>query len=260
MEVFATGLALGESPRWHEGRLWVCEWVAGEVLSFDAAGERRVELTITGLPFSVDWLPDGRTVLTSTTGVVTLGADGSTTPYGVIGQGWNEIVVDPRGKTFVNSIGFDLMSGEEPRAGTVLVVRPDGSSTEVAGDVWFPNGMAITSDGDTLIVAESYGPILTAFDIGPDGTLTNRRVWADLSTASCRIRNICSSSSSGLVSEDSMTCRSRPGSFWATWLIRPRCRRATAEVTAKESSCGVLGRNLPDSIRRRTDSVSVWAS
>ena len=117
MEVFATGLGLGESPRWHDGRLWVCDWVAGEVLTFDETGERRVELTMTGLPFSVDWLPDGRTVLTSIEGVVTAGEDGTLTSYGATGQAWNEIVVDPHGNTFVNAAGFDLMSGEAPTPG-----------------------------------------------------------------------------------------------------------------------------------------------
>ncbi|MEO7350415.1 MAG: SMP-30/gluconolactonase/LRE family protein [Marmoricola sp.] len=180
MDVFATGLRLGESPRWHDGRLWVCDWVAGQVLSFDPAGERRVELTMSGLPFSVDWLPDGRTVLTSVQGVVTAGADGSITPYGATGQAWNEIVVDSHGNTFVNTPGFDLMGGEEPCAGTVWVVSPDGSSREVAGDVWFPNGMAVSADGSTLVVAESYAHCLTAFDIALDGSLSRRRVWADL--------------------------------------------------------------------------------
>ena len=180
MDVFATGLQMGESPRWHGGRLWVCDWMAGEVLSFDPAGERRVELAMTGLPFSVDWLPDGRTVLTSTEGVVTAGSDGTLTAYGATGQSWNEIVVDPHGHVFVNAIGFDLMSGEEPRPGIVHVVRPDGSSEQVADDLWFPNGMAVTADGSTLIVAESYGHRLTAFDIEDDGTLSGRRVWADL--------------------------------------------------------------------------------
>ena len=147
MEIFATGLQMGESPRWHDGRLWVCDWVAGEVLSYDAAGQRTVELTMTGLPFSVDWLPDGRTVLTCTEGVVTADEDGSLTPYGAMGQAWNEIVVDPAGNTFVNAAGFDLMGGEEPKPGSVWVVRPDGSPQKVAGDVWFPNGMAVTPDG-----------------------------------------------------------------------------------------------------------------
>jgi sugar lactone lactonase YvrE len=112
--------------------------------------------------------------------VVTVGADGTLTQYGGSGQGWNEIVVDPRGNTYVNEVGFDLMAGEEPRAGSVWLVRPDGSSTPVAGDVWFPNGMAVTPDGGTLILAESYGHCLTAFDIADDGTLGDRRVWADL--------------------------------------------------------------------------------
>jgi sugar lactone lactonase YvrE len=183
VEIFATGLRMGESPRWHDGRLWVCDWVAGEVLSYDEAGDRRIELTMTGLPFSVDWLPDGRTVLTSSEGVVTADPNGTLAAYGATGQGWNEIVVDPRGNTFVNAAGFDLMGGEEPKPGYVWVVRPDGSSAEVAGDLWFPNGMAVTADGATLIVAESYGHCLTAFDIHDDGTLGNRRVWADLGDA-----------------------------------------------------------------------------
>jgi sugar lactone lactonase YvrE len=179
MEVFATGLVFGESPRWHDGRLWVCDWVAGEVLSFDAAGVRTVELRMTGLPFSVDWLADGRMLLTCPEGVVAAEA-GTTTPYGATGQAFNEIVVDPHDNTFVNAAGFDLMGGEEPKPGTVWVVRPDGSAREAAADVWFPNGMAVTADGGTLLVAESYGHRLTAFDIEPDGSLGNRRVWAEL--------------------------------------------------------------------------------
>ena len=191
MDLFATGLGLGESPRWHDGRLWVCDWVVGEVLSFDETGQRRVELTMDGLPFSVDWLPDGRTVLTAVEGVVAAGEDGSLSSYGATGQAWNEIVVDPRGNTFVNSPGFDLMGGEPPRAGTVWVVRPDGAAREVAGDVWFPNGMAVSADGSTLVVAESYGHCLTGFDIASDGSLTNRRVWADLGEGTGRHLSRC---------------------------------------------------------------------
>lgn len=178
--VLAAGLSLGESPRWHDDRLWVCDWVAGEVLAFDETGGREVALRMTGLPFSVDWLPDGRTVLTSPGGVVVADADGELTPYGGTGQGWNEIVVDHRGNVFVNAAGFDLMAGAEPRPGLVGVVTPDGASRQVAGEVWFPNGMAVTPDGSTLLVAESYGRRLTAFSIAGDGSLSERRVWAEL--------------------------------------------------------------------------------
>src|SRR4051812_15256386 len=86
VEVFATGLRMGESPRWHEGRLWVCDWVAGEVLSYDAHGIQRTELSMSGLPFSVDWLHDGRTVLASPQGVVTADATGTLAAYGATGR------------------------------------------------------------------------------------------------------------------------------------------------------------------------------
>ena len=177
MEVFADGLLMGESPRWRAGRLWVCDWVAGEVLSFDPVGERRVELRVEGLPFSIDWLPDDRMVV-STSRDVSVVEGGALTAYGATGEGWNEIVVDHRGNTFVDAPGFDLMGGEQARPGHIAVVRPDGTSLRVADEVWFPNGMVV--DDETLIVAESYGKRLTAFDIAADGTLSGRRVWADL--------------------------------------------------------------------------------
>lgn len=178
--VLTSGLGLGESPRWHDGRLWVCDWVAGEVLRFDDSGEREVVLRMGGLPFSVDWLSDGRLLLTSPDGVLVRDAEGVLTTYGGAGTGWNEIVVDGHDNVFVNTAGFDLMAGEEPKPGWLSVVTADGRSRVVAGDVWFPNGMAVTPDGSTLLVAESYGRRLTAFAISSDGSLSNRRTWADL--------------------------------------------------------------------------------
>lgn len=183
--VLASGLAMGESPRWHDDRLWVCDWMAGEVLRFDASGGRRVMHRLSGLPFSIDWLPNGRLVVTSgsTQQVLCEQADGSLRPYCDMSRRWNEIVVDGRGNTFVNEIGFDMMAGAPPTAGTIAVVRPNGETRQVADDLWFPNGMAVTPDDSTLIVAESYGNRLTAFDITPDGDLSNRRTWADLGDA-----------------------------------------------------------------------------
>jgi sugar lactone lactonase YvrE len=176
---FATGLLMGESPRWHDGALWVCDWMAGEILRFAVDGERDVVHRVDGFPFSIDWLPDGRLVATSPTGVLVEG-DGALVPYGAHGQGWNEIVVDSRGHTYINEAGFDLMGGEEARAGTIAVVMPDGATRVVARDVWFPNGMAVSTDGTTLVCAESYAHCLTAFDIGSDGSLLERRAWAEL--------------------------------------------------------------------------------
>jgi sugar lactone lactonase YvrE len=176
-EIFATGIQMGESPRWHDGRFWMCDWVAGEVLAFSPTGEREVVARVEGLPFSIDWLPDGRLVVTTAAGVV---AGPELAPYGAAGQPFNEIVVDASGNCWVDMPGS--MPWEERKPGIVAVVRPDGSSDQVADDVWFPNGMAIVDDS-TLVVAESHADRLTAWTLGADGTLSDRRVWAQLGEA-----------------------------------------------------------------------------
>ncbi len=165
---------MGESPRWHDGRFWMCDWLAGEVLSFAADGSRRVEKRVEGLPFSIDWLPDGRLVVTSQRGVC---AGPDLSPYGAAGQPFNEIVVDRAGRVWVNMPGS--MPGEPRKPGIVAVVLPDGSNRQVAEDVWFPNGMAIIDD-TTLLVAESHADRISAWTITEDGTLADRRVWAAL--------------------------------------------------------------------------------
>ena len=177
-EIFATGIRMGESPRWHDGRFWMCDWLAGEVLAFDADGRRDVVARVAGLPFSIDWLPDGRLLATTPQGLV-VGADMA--PYGAAGQPFNEIVVDAVGRAWVDMPGAP--PGEPSKPGIVAVVLPDGSSRQVADDVWFPNGMAILGE-DTLIVAESHADRLTAWTITADGELTDRRVWADLGPGS----------------------------------------------------------------------------
>jgi sugar lactone lactonase YvrE len=129
---------------------------------------------VEGLPFSIDWLPDGRLVTTTNAGVV-VGTD--LAPYGPPGVPFNEIVVDAAGNAWVDMPGS--MPWEEPRPGVVAVVRPDGSLEQVADDVWFPNGMAII-DETTLVVAESHADRLTAWTITGTGDLADRRVWAEL--------------------------------------------------------------------------------
>ena len=173
-QIFATGIQMGESPRWHDGRFWMCDWLAGEVLVFSEDGSRQVVARVSGLPFSIDWLPDGRLVATTPRGLV---AGSDLAAYGAPGQPLNEIVVDAAGNCWVDMPGS--MPWEEPRPGIVAVVRPDGSWEQVADDVWFPNGMAVLDDS-TLVVAESHADRLTAWTITPQGTLTERRVWAAL--------------------------------------------------------------------------------
>lgn len=179
-----TGIGLGESPRWHEGRLWFSDWVAHEVIALDRDGGHDVMAKVDAFPFSIDWLPDGPMVITAGRELLRMEPDGSLVTHVDLSDlsdyGWNEIVVDGRGNAYVNGPGFDMMAGGDFAPGTIAIVRPDGSAEQVAGGVAFPNGMVVTPDDSTLIVADSYAKELTAFDIGDDGTLTNRRRWADL--------------------------------------------------------------------------------
>lgn len=177
-DTFATGIGMGESPRWHDGRLWLCDWRAGEVLAFDADADREVVARVDGMPFSIDWLPDGRLVATTPRG---LRAGPELAPYGGTGQPFNELVVDAAGRAWVDMPGS--MPWEERKPGRVSVVDPDGASRQVADDVWFPNGMVILGE-DTLVVAESHADRLTAWTITPSGRLVDRRVWAELGPGS----------------------------------------------------------------------------
>jgi sugar lactone lactonase YvrE len=184
IEVLMDGIAFGESPRWHDGRLWFSDWMAQEVIAVDLEGKSEVITRVEALPFSIDWLPDGPMLVTSGPQILRLDPGGSLVAHAELSElsehGWNEIVVDSRGNAYVNGPGFDLMSGGEFVPGIVALLAPDGSAREVADGVAFPNGMAVTPDGSTLIVADSYGKELTGFEIAVDGGLSSRRVWADL--------------------------------------------------------------------------------
>jgi sugar lactone lactonase YvrE len=177
------GIGLGESPRWHDGRLWFSDWVAHRVIALDEDGNHEVMATVDAFPFSIDWLPDGPMLITAGQEVLRMEGGSLVTHRDlsdVSDYGWNEIVVDGRGDAYVNSVGFDLMGGEDPKPGYIAVVTPDGDARRVADGLGFPNGMVVTPDDSMLIVAESYEGKLTAFDIDDDGGLSNRRVWADL--------------------------------------------------------------------------------
>jgi sugar lactone lactonase YvrE len=186
METLMTGIAFGESPRWHEGRLWFSDWGAEELIAVDLAGDSEVVARVQSFPFCIDWLPDGRLLIVHSRDRLLLRRepDGTLVTHADLKSlssgSWNEIVVDGRGSAYVNGADFDLMAGEEPRPGIIALVTPDGSARQVADGIEFPNGMAVTPDNSTLIVAESYASRLTAFDIGADGGLSNRRVWADV--------------------------------------------------------------------------------
>jgi sugar lactone lactonase YvrE len=189
--VLVTGLAYGESPRWHQDRLWLCHWGTGEILAVDADGRCEVMAQVdNAIPFSIDWLPDGRLVVVSggQRKALVQRDDGSFEVYADLSTafpkgGCNEIVADAQGNVYVNGGGFDLMGGEAFEPGWIAHVSPSGSVRRVADGIAFGNGMAIAPDGETLLVAESYAARITAFDIEPDGGLSRRREWAALGEA-----------------------------------------------------------------------------
>lgn len=182
-DVVMEGLVFGESPRWHDGRLWFSDWGANQVIALGADGSHEVVASIPSFPMCIEFLPDGRLLVVDSVQrrLLRREPDGSLVPHAdlseVSDKPWNDIVVDGRGNAYVNNIGFDFPGGEFA-PGLVVLVTPEGNVAPVADDIAFPNGMAITEEGGTFIVAESYAERLTAYDIGRDGDLSNRRVWA----------------------------------------------------------------------------------
>jgi sugar lactone lactonase YvrE len=183
-KVLLSGLAMPESARWHEGRLWFAHWGASEIVAVDLNGKSEVIAPHAPPAFgwSIDWLPDGRLLVTGKE-LLRMEKDGSMVRHADLSSisqfGWNEIVVDGRGNIYVNSINFGFLAGEQPQSGIIVLITPDGKALKVADDLSFPNGMVITPDNSTLIISESFTGRLLAFDIASDGSLSNRRVWAE---------------------------------------------------------------------------------
>jgi sugar lactone lactonase YvrE len=179
-KVLLSGLGIPESPRWHEGRLWFCNWIDRQVVAVGMDGTAEVILTRDpdshSMGYSIDWLPDGR-LLTTGDKIRRHESDGSAVILAE--QPANEIVVDGRGNAYINGADFDFVGGGAPKPGYIKLLTPDGELRQVADDIQFPNGMVVTPDNRTLIISESFAGRLTALDIDPDGGLSGRRVFAE---------------------------------------------------------------------------------
>lgn len=192
-EPFISGLLFGECPRWHDGRLWYSDFFDHAVFSASPDGERRMEVAFDGEPAGLGWLPDGRLLINSRLdrAVFRREPDGTVVRHGDLTP-WatwhaNDMVVASNGQAYAGNFGFDLdglyegtVDPKDIKTASLVRVDPDGTSHEAAAGLAFPNGAVISEDDGTLIVAESMGGRLTAFDREPDGTLTNQRVWAAL--------------------------------------------------------------------------------
>jgi sugar lactone lactonase YvrE len=217
-EVFLEGLHFGEGPRWHDGRLWYSDFFDHAVYSVDELGGRQLEAEVSGRPSGLGWLPDGRLLVVSMVDrqVLRREPDGSLVHHASL-EPWatfhgNDMVVDDVGRAYVGNFGFDLYAfygGKASPCTTSLVrIDPDGTASEAAPDLSFPNGTVLFPDGRTLVVAESLALRLTAFTVHDDGTLTDRREWAALD--GCAPDGICLDAD---------------GAIWVANALGPECRR-----------------------------------
>jgi len=180
------GLGYAESPRWHGGKLWFVDFFSGHVLRSGLDGDYEAVATVENMPGGLGFLPDGTPLVVSQRDfrLLRIGPDGSLAPYADLSKhavgAANELFVDRRGCAYVGHHGFDFFGGAEPRPSSLLLVDPAGTVSVAADELIFPNGTASSSDGKTLIVAESFANRLTAFDVAEDGSLSRRRTWAEL--------------------------------------------------------------------------------
>jgi sugar lactone lactonase YvrE len=186
--ILLDGLAFGEGPRWHDGKLWFSDMHRKQVMTLDLDGRTETIVEVPGSPSGLGWLPDGRLLVVSMTdrrllrldgGALVEHADLST----LAAFDCNDMVVDGSGRAYVGNFGFDLHAGVPPTPAALILVTPEGRACVAAEELMFPNGCVITPDGRTLVVGESFAARLTAFDVAPDGSLSGRRVWAQLDGA-----------------------------------------------------------------------------
>jgi sugar lactone lactonase YvrE len=256
-----------ESPRWHDDRLLFADWGSGEVgeiIALDLAGRAEVVAEVEDLS-CIDRLPDGRLLAISGGSLLRRESDGSFVKHADLSElstkPWNDIVVDGRGNIYLNNIGFDFGEGEFA-PGMIALVSSDGSVRQVADGLAFPNGMAVSQDSSTLLVAESYGGKLTGYDIQPDGSLGNARSWAELGEDAAP-DGIC------MDAENAAWYASVPGQH----CVRVREGGEVLETVQADRGCfacmlgGLDGRTLyvvgakwPDAMESEARTGQVWAA
>jgi sugar lactone lactonase YvrE len=184
-KVLLDNLCFGESPRWHDGVLYFSDMHAHKVMTVDMQGRTKVVAEVPAWPSGLGWLADGRLLIVSMTNrkLLRLDPDGlrvSADLSELASFHCNDMVVDRHGRAYVGNFGYDFLNNAPQKQAELAMVEPDGKARVVAGGLDFPNGAVITPDGKTLILGESMGHRLTAFDIVADGSLASRRVWAEL--------------------------------------------------------------------------------
>ncbi|MCC7121904.1 MAG: SMP-30/gluconolactonase/LRE family protein [Gammaproteobacteria bacterium] len=182
---FVDGFVFLEGPRWHQGKLWVSDMWGYTVYTITPGGEREIVCKLDTRPSGLGFAPDGsllivsmadRALMRHTHGRLEKVADLSPWATGDC----NDMVMDAHGRCYVGNFGYDLLADATPTPAKMVCVEPDGRARAVADGLQFPNGAVIMNGGRTLVVAETFGNCLTAFDIAADGSLSNRRTFAAL--------------------------------------------------------------------------------
>ena len=222
VDLLVDGLDFGEGPRWRDGQLWYSDFFQHRVYTVTTDGQRETVLDLgEEQPSGLGWLPDGDLLVVGMLGRRILRYDGTeVTVHAELGHiatsHCNDMVVDGRGNAYVGNFGFDYGAGQAPAGAALALVRPDGSTLAVAEDLQFPNGAVITPDGMTLIVGETFGSRYCAFTVATDGTLSDRRIWAEVPG---RMPDGC--------------CLDTAGGIWFADAIRPEVARVVegGEIT-----------------------------
>ena len=227
VQIVAEGFHYLECPRWHEGQLWLSDFYAHEVVRLSDDGRRETMARVPGQPSGLGFLPDGRALIVSMRDrkILRREASGELKLHADLMQlaPWhlNDMIVDAKGRAYVGNFGWDLMSGAPAKATCLIRVDPDGRASIAADELVFPNGTAITPDGRTLILSESFAGQLTAFDIAADGALSRRRVWARLGDVPTEFHGDIPDT----VSVPDGICLDAEGAVWVADAIRHCCVR-----------------------------------
>ena len=185
LQTLMDGLTFGEGPRWHEDKFYFSDFYSHKVYTLDLEGNYEVIVEVPNQPSGLGWMPDGtmlivsmkdRKLLSFRDNALEERADLS----GLAGFHCNDMVVDSKGNAYIGNFGFNTYEGEEVKSTNLILVRPGEEPCIAADNILFPNGTVITEDEKTLVVGETYAAKLTAFDVNEDASLSNRRVWADL--------------------------------------------------------------------------------
>lgn len=249
VETLASGGTYFEAPRWHDGRWWVSDVFAGVVQSYDVDGHGEDVLGVDAGPSGLGWAPDDGSLLVvamSERTVLRRRPDGEVSVHadltGLCDHNLNDMVVAEGGRAYVGTIGFAIAEGGAPQTGAIYAIEPDGTPSVAADDLWCPNGMVITPDGSTLIVSESFASRMTAFRIGPDGGLSDRREFARVGPPPAPASSAEMLGSAGLV-PDGCTVDEQ-GHVWVADPMRQRAVRFAPDGRLVDEIVDPQGRDI----------------